>query len=331
MTSLKGNKKFDVIEGIPCYFYKNHWHMLHLNPLSFLYHDLSEHVEWADIVHVHSYIYFLGNQVALFRKFKEFPFILHLHGGTSPIGPKVYGYSPMIAKWVYDRSVGKWTINAADYLLTSSQNDADNAIERFGANPDIITHIPNSIFVDNFYNDPSDPPIVTFLARLTQLKGCLLLPKIIKKVYKMRSDVKFWIVGEGYLENYLRKNLVGLPVKFWGGVSHSLVPELFAKSSVSFLPSYTESCPLVILESLASQVPVVASNVGGIPEIIQNNVTGFVGDTEDIDYFANAIVWLLNDDKDRKRMGRLGRKFVENNHSWKHTTKMIETIYEELI
>jgi len=147
----------------------------------------------------------------------------------------------------------------------------------------------------------------------------------------MRSDVKFWIVGEGYLENYLRKNLVGLPVKFWGAVPHSMVPELFAKSSVSFLPSYTESCPLGILESLASQVPVVASNVGGIPEIIQNNVTGFVGDTEDIDYFANAIVWLLNDDKDRKRMGRLGRKFVENNHSWKHTTKMIETVYEELI
>ena len=58
MTSTKENIKFDIIEGIPCYFYKNHWHMLHLNPLSFFYHDLSEHVEWADVVHVHSYIYF---------------------------------------------------------------------------------------------------------------------------------------------------------------------------------------------------------------------------------------------------------------------------------
>jgi len=305
--------------------------MLHLNPLSFLYYDLSEHVEWADVVHVHSYIYFLGNQVALFRKFKEFPFILHLHGGTSPIGPKVYGYSAMVAKWVYDRSVGKWTINTADYLLASSQNDVDNAVKRFGANPDIITHIPNSVFVDNFYSEPHDPPVVTFLARLTQLKGCLLLPEIIKRIYRERNDVKFWIVGEGYLDKYLHENLKDFPVKFWGAVPHSRVPELFAKSSVSLLPSYTESCPLGILESLASSVPVVASNVGGIPEIVHNGETGFIEDTEDITSFAERIVWLLDNDKERKKMGRNGRKFVEENHSWRTTTKMIETIYEELI
>ena len=203
MTSIKTNKKFDVIEGIPCHFYRNHWHMLKLNPLSFIYQDLPDIVDWADIVHVHSYIYFLGNQVAMFRKLKKFPFILHLHGGTSPIGPEVYGYSAAVVKKFYDATVGKWSINTADYLLTSSQDDANNAIDLFGANPDIITHIPNSIFVDDFYDDPQDPPVVIFLARLTQLKGCLLLPTIIKQIHKYRKDVEFWIVGEGYLDEYL--------------------------------------------------------------------------------------------------------------------------------
>lgn len=331
MTSIKSSKKFDIIEGIPCYFYRNYWHMLKLNPLSFLYHDLSEVVDWADVVHVHSYIYFLGNQVALYRKFREFPFVLHLHGGTSPIGPEVYGYRAAIIKKFYDRTVGKWSIRTADFIMASSQDDVDNAVNRFDVDSDRITHIPNSIFVDNFYSEPSTPPIVTFLARLTQLKGCLLLPSIIKQVHKEYKDVMFWIVGEGYLDEYLHKELKELPVKFWGGVPHSQVPEIFAKSSISFLPSYTESCPLGILESLASSVPVVASNVGGIPEIIENGRTGFVGDTEDVETMADRIVWLLNNEKERKDMGQRGRKFVEEKHNWSKTTEMIEKIYEGLI
>ena len=331
MTSIKGNKKFDYVEGIPCNFYRNYWHMLKLNPLSFLYQDLPDIVDWADIVHVHSYIYFLGNQVALYRKLREFPFILHLHGGTSPIGPEVYGWRAAIVKKFYDATVGKWSINTADCLLASSQNDVNNAINRFSANPDHITHIPNSVFVDNFYSDPSNPPVVTFLARLTQLKGCLLLPTIIKRVHKERKDAIFWIVGEGYLEKFLHEELEGLPVKFWGGVPHSQVPEIFAKSSISFLPSYTESCPLGILESMASSVPVVASNVGGIPEIIEEGRTGFTTDTENVLAMAERIVWLLDNDKERIDMGRRGRKFVEDKHSWGKTTTMIENIYEELI
>lgn len=330
-TSRRDNTRFDIIEGVPCYFRKNYWQMLGLNPLSFIYRDLPYGVDWADIVHVHSYIYFLGSQVALYRKSRKFPFILHLHGGTSPITSKVYGHSAVIVKTLYDATVGKWAIQTADMILTSSRDDAENAINRFNADPDRVVSIPNSIFVDDFYTNPENPPIVTFLARLTRLKGCYLIPSIIKQIYQERKDVRFWLVGEGYVESFLRKELEGLPVKFWGMVPHSQVPEIFSKTSVSFLPSYTESCPLAILEALASSVPVVASNVGGIPEIIIDGETGFLTQLEDTKAMAERIIFLLDNDDTRLSMGREGRKFVEKKHSWGRTVLKIEKIYEAMI
>jgi len=331
LSSIKNSTRFTVIEGVPSFFRRNYWQMLGLNPLSFIYQDLRQGVDWADIVHVHSYIYFLGNQVALYRRKRRFPFILHLHGGTSPITSDVYGPSAAVVKKIYDATVGKWVIQTADIILTSSRDDATNAINRFGANPDRVIPIPNSIYVDDFYSAPQNPLIVTFMARLTQLKGCYLIPDIIKRVYQERKDVQFWIVGEGHVESFMRKELEGLPVKFWGMIPQSQVPDIFAKSSVSFLPSYTESCPLAILESLASSVPVVASNVGGVPEIITDGETGFLTQVEDTKTMAEKIIFLLDNDDTRVSMGRRGRKFVVKHHSWSETVLKIEKIYEAMI
>lgn len=305
--------------------------MLGLNPLSIIYRRLPRGVDWADLVHVHSYIYFLANQVALYRKKREFPFVLHLHGGTSLISSKVYNYSAAMAKILYDTTVGKWTIQAADIIMASSKIDAKNAIERFRADPDRIVYIPNSIFVEDFYSSSENPPIITFLARLTQLKGCLHIPNILKRVYKEHKKVMFWIIGEGDFDKFLERELRNMPVKFWGMVPHSMVPKILASSSISYLPSYTESCPLGILESMASSVPVVATNVGGIPEIIKNGETGFTTPLEDTKQMAEKIIYLLDNEKERKRMGYQGRRFVEEHHNWYKTVEKVERIYGELI
>lgn len=330
-TSRKDNTKYKIIETVPCRFFRNYKHMLQLNPLSFIYHKLSSAVDWADIVHVHSYIYFLGNQVALYRRKRRFPFILHLHGGTSPITSKVYGRLPVLAKTLYDVTIGKWTIQSADIIMASSKNDALNAIERFDVDPRRIVLVPNSVYVDNFYSEPENPPIVTFLARLTQLKGCYLIPDILKRVYQEHKNVKFWIVGEGYVESFLRKELKGLPVRFWGAVPHAQVPDILAKSSVYYLPSYTESCPLAILEALASSVPVVAFNVGGISEAVSHGKTGFMAPVGNIELMAQYICELLDNDKLRRQIGREGRKKMEHERDWGSCVKKILKVYEGII
>jgi glycosyltransferase involved in cell wall biosynthesis len=100
---------------------------------------------------------------------------------------------------------------------------------------------------------------------------------------------------------------------------------------VSFLPSYTEGAPLVILESLASQVPVVASNVGGIPEILRDGVTGYLTDVEDTRLMADRIVYLLDHEEERRAMGRRGREYVKTHHDWGATTRMVEAVYRRLL
>lgn len=321
-----------IIEGIPCYFFKNYKQMLGLNPLSIIYRELAHGVDWADVVHVHSYIYFLGNQVALYRKRRRFPFVLHLHGGTSPITSKVYGFQAVAAKIVYDVTVGKWSIQAADAVLASSKSDAKNAIERFDADPDRVIHIPNAVYVDNYHTNPQNPPVVTFLGRLTQLKGCYLMPEILRRIYEENRNVEFWLVGEGvFFDKYLERELKGLPVRFWGLVPHSVVPEILAKSSVLFLPSYTESSPLCILEAMASSVPVVSFDVGGVSESVIDNKTGFVVPVEDTEDMSIKISHLLNNDSQRKRMGRAGRKLVEEEFSWKVNVEKVLKIYEAMV
>lgn len=330
-TSRKTREKTRIIEGVPCYFFRNYWHMLKLNPFSIIYHALPSGVDWADVVHVHSYIYFIGSQVALYRRRRKFPLIIHLHGGTSPISTKVYGVPAAMIKILYDATVGRWGMRTADVIMSSSKADMQNAINIFNIDPERIVYIPNSVFVKEFYSDPQNPPIVTFLARLTHLKGCHWIPQIIKYVNRYRKDVRFWIVGEGYMDSYLRTKLEGLPVTFWGAVPHKIVARIFAESYVSYLPSYTESCPLALIESLASYVPVVATRVGGIPEIIHDGETGFLTQLGDHKQMAEKILWLLDNEKEKIKMGVAGRKFVEENHSWRSTVTKIEKVYRAII
>lgn len=331
LTSSKGPSKPRIIETVPCEFSRNLWQMLALNPLCFIYHRLPNSVKDTDIVHVHSYIYFLANQVALYHMSSKFPFVLHLHGGTSPITTDVYGLKPAMAKILYDRTIGKWTINSATKIMCSSKDDMRNAVERFGAEQERLIHVPNSIFVDDFYSQNGNTRIVTFLARLTQLKGCYYMPEIIKRVHNEHKDVHFWIVGEGYMEGFLRKELEGLPVKFYGAIPHSQVPSVFAKSYISYLPTHTESCPLSLLESMASSVPVVASAVGGVPEIVRNNKTGFLSPVGNPEYMANKIIYLLDNEDERRRMGREAKKMVEEEYSWKVNVKKVIDTYASLM
>jgi len=331
LTSSHDNTEYEVVEGVPCRFSRNWWQMLKVNPLAFIYDKLPHEVDWADVVHVHSYIYFMGCQVALYRKKRRFPFILHLHGGTAPITWKVYGHKSVAAKIVYDASLGKWGMRTADAIMSCSHADAYNAVNRFGVDPARVVQIPNSIFVDDFYSNPENPPIITFLARLVHLKGCYLIPDIIRRVHQKRGDAKFWIIGKGYAESYLKENLRGLPVYFQRSVPYSEVMDVFAKSSVSYLPSYTEGTPLTVLESLAARVPVVASNVGGIPEIVQDGETGYLTEVEDTKEMAEKIVYLLNNEEERRAMGLKGRKFVKEHHDWGATTKKIEDVYRRFL
>jgi glycosyltransferase involved in cell wall biosynthesis len=103
------------------------------------------------------------------------------------------------------------------------------------------------------------------------------------------------------------------------------IEELIGISDVLLLPSEMESFGLVALEAMACEVPVVASNVGGLPEVVTDGIEGFLAEPRDIDKMTERSISLLADDYLRRNMGKRAR---EKAHAYFCSTKIIAS-YEE--
>ena len=117
-----------------------------------------------------------------------------------------------------------------------------------------------------------------------------------------------------------------------GYVESATLPRIFGMADVFVLPSITaEAFGIVILEAMASGLPVVATNVGGIPEIIRESESGLLVPPGNELELRNAIEKLLLDDDLREWFGNNGRKAVEEKYSWDKVVGRIEKTYEEVL
>ncbi|NQU86186.1 MAG: DNA recombination protein RmuC, partial [Mariniphaga sp.] len=95
--------------------------------------------------------------------------------------------------------------------------------------------------------------------------------------------------------------------------------------------SRSESFGVAILEASACQLPVVVSNIGGLPEVVQDKITGFIVGSEDVEACADALVSLVKDRNLRNQMGKAGRKFVKEHYEWTYCSKLMLNIYQHAI
>jgi len=155
---------------------------------------------------------------------------------------------------------------------------------------------------------------------------------IISKGYK---DVQFIIAGNGplrrYLEELVRKRDLRDNVKFIGSVPKSLMPQLYKVGHIFVNTSLSEGLPLSILESMASEVPVISFNVGGVPEAIDDGIEGFLVPPKDYKKLAEKIEYLLDNPTERRLMGNRARKKVESEFNIDKKTEMIIKIYESFL
>jgi glycosyltransferase involved in cell wall biosynthesis len=108
------------------------------------------------------------------------------------------------------------------------------------------------------------------------------------------------------------------------------VPSLLEGSSVFVLPSLQETFGIVNLEAMASGLPIVATRVGGVPEVVLDGETGFIVPPNDPEALAEKSAALIRDKKLREEMGRRGRRRVEELYSVERISRMVVDIYEEL-
>jgi glycosyltransferase involved in cell wall biosynthesis len=182
--------------------------------------------------------------------------------------------------------------------------------------------------------------LVAAVGRIVPEKGFDVFIKAAAEVLKHIPDVKFIVVGgasEGssgssYLdllkslvkESGIEKNLI-----FTG--FREDVPDIIKSVDLIVLSSMMDACPTVLLESMAAAKPVVASNVGGIPEIIDDDVTGVLFSAGDFQDLAKKMTKLLSDEKYRLNLGQAGKNKVKECYLIDDKVRRLEKIYYEVL
>lgn len=182
------------------------------------------------------------------------------------------------------------------------------------------------------FNIPENSPVVGTVGRLHAIKGHKYLLEAAVTIQKTMGDVHFLIVGDGLLRKELEdmsRRLKLSNVIFTG--RRTDVNKLLTAMDIFVLLSVSEGLGIVIIEAMAAGLPVVATKIGGISEIVSNGISGILVPPEDPDAIANAIIMLLNDKEMAKRMGATGRGIYEQQFTSELMVKSIEEVYGAFI
>ncbi|MDY7081712.1 MAG: glycosyltransferase family 4 protein, partial [Halobacteria archaeon] len=142
------------------------------------------------------------------------------------------------------------------------------------------------------------------------------------------------IVGDGDQRSELEElaNELEVDVRFEGHVDPENVNMYYQNASVFVYPSIEgEGLPNSVLEAMASGLPVVATDSGGLPTLVEDGETGYIVPMRDPDALAQHINQLLEDTERRVEMGRKAREYVIQNHSWDRIVDELENIYDRVI
>lgn len=210
-----------------------------------------------------------------------------------------------------------------------------------GVRPDKVSVIHNAINLENSVKPPetglrqqlglpSDALVIASAGRLSPEKNYATMIEVAQKICSSHQQAYFMVFGEGFLRSELEQKIesAGLQGRFllpgFRKDLQSLLPEI----DIFMLPSFTEGLPNVALEAFANKKPIVASAVGGTPEVVQHGVSGFLTTPEDVAGMAAGIRQLLADPGLRDQMGKAGYQYTADHFGFEAQTRCYETLYE---
>ena len=201
-------------------------------------------------------------------------------------------------------------------------------------------HIDRRIFSSREADIPNNRPLILTLGRLIGLKG---FGYLIDAMEMMQTDpLPFLLIGgRGPLRKQLERHIQhkGLEdrIKLMGHIPYEFIHHYYAAADIFVLPSIidqegnTEGLGVVLLEALACGTPCVASNVGGITDIIKDGKNGFLVEPKNAEGLANKITALIENKVLKQKMADYGRNFVEENFSWRAKAHELHALYQQLI
>ncbi len=297
-----------------------------------------------DMVHAH---YAIPHAMAAYmaREIAGLPYVITLHGSdVHTLGPDP-AYKPVV----------QFTVEKANAVTAVSRFLQQKAYDALGIEREIHV-IPNFVDIQQFHPmegcrikvesgcvginkgestktiDP-DEKVLLHISNFREVKRVTDLIDIIRTVVNELPKTHLIVVGEGPsrvdVERKMEKLGLCDNVHLLGVRSN--IQEILCGADAFLLNSTLEGMPLVLLESMACQVPVVTTPAGGVPELVRSGVDGIVTKTFEPDEYAQEVIRILENDSLRSRLAKAGRKRVVENFSPDKIVPMYEKVFEEAI
>jgi len=282
--------------------------------------------------------------------------IIHAHS-TIPTGLIGVLVSRLIKKPVFITAHGMDVNNFMEHtlfkrLITYSLSNSDKVIAvskdlkgkmtSLGINPDKIKVLRNGVdtgrfkptkdnFIHRTYDLPDDTLLILFVGYMDTFKGIFELEEAFSRMKD--KNVALIMVGEGPKKADLEKKVLGHDLKeqvvLTGAVPREDIDKYYKSADIFVLPSHSEGIPLVILEAMASGLPVIATNVGGLSEVVDDGENGFLIHPKDVENLATKLERLIDDPRVRERLASNSVKIMENEFSIQGKIEKLTRIYEK--
>ena len=181
---------------------------------------------------------------------------------------------------------------------------------------------------------PSEGLSVLCVARLAPEKGLDILVRAIADLVEGGTDVRLTLVGGGPLEASLRRRAERLGVagrvRFAGAVGQDHMAAYYEEADVFCLPSFAEGLPVVLMEAMATGRPVVATRITGVPELVEDGVSGFLVAPGNVEQLAAALGRLAASPALRESFGRAGRLKVEEGFDAARCAAQVAVVFDEM-
>ncbi|MEY8200114.1 MAG: glycosyltransferase family 4 protein, partial [Colwellia sp.] len=218
--------------------------------------------------------------------------------------------------------------------------------QAFGKTSSIPNIIPMGVDIESFKNgaienigDHETRSIILFVGRLVEKKGVKYLIEAFSKLPKQaQQESVLWIVGGGDDQLALEtqaKQLGIKNIKFWGQIQNDKLPSFYAAASIFVAPSIidskgdTEGQGVILLEAMASGIPIISTNVGGIPDVISHNETGLLVQANNSAELSEGILSLLNNKELIKELTRKAQLNVEENYVWPVVSEQFISLFKK--
>jgi glycosyltransferase involved in cell wall biosynthesis len=297
-----------------------------------------------NVIHLHGYRSFQNIIIHHYAKKYGIPYVLQAHGSL----PRINAWQAL--KWLYDILFGYQLLRDAAKVIALSRVEAEQ-YRAMGVPEEKIVIIPNGIDISEYaelppkgvfkkkFSIPEDRKIILYLGRIHKIKGIDIL---IKAYAYMRNkmnlrDIVLVIAGpdDGYLNEAKRLAQaldVSNHVLFTGPLYGEDKMAAYIDSEVYVLPSRYETFPMTILEAYACEKPVVASEVGGLKDLVKVGETGLLFEPGNVKQLAEGIFNILsNYDNMAKEMGLRGKNFVKENFTIERVIEKLEKLYKKIV